>query len=97
MTVETKTPKSPRNAAYGKALSALKAAHEDEFQTLYKVECDAAGIEYKVRLTAEQRAEKVQAEKIAKAKAKVAELVAQFGDAVQPSFEQDPALTEPTF
>ena len=77
--VEKKAVKNPRNAAYAKALATLKANHEDEFQALYEAACGEFGIAYKRRLTAEEKAETVRAERLAKAQAKVAALKAEFG------------------
>lgn len=88
-------PKNPRNAARNAALANLQAAHRDEYEALYKAECEKAGLDYKPRLTVEQKAEKVAAERLAKARAKAAALKAEYGDAL---FEDTPAhLTEPGF
>jgi len=94
-TTNVQTVKNPRNAARNAALASLQAKYRDEFEAFYKVECEKNGVEYKVRLTAEQKAEKVAAERLAKAKAKADALLAEFGEAL---FEETPAhLTEPGF
>ena len=50
------TEQKIRNQARSAAEKALRLAHPEEFQALYKVECEARGIPYVVRLTAEQKA-----------------------------------------
>ena len=79
---EKKAPANPRNAAYGKALAGLKASHEEEFQTLYEAACAEYGVTYKRRLSAQEKAEIAQAERLAKAQAKAAALKAEFGAAI---------------
>ena len=95
MADEKKAPRNPRNAARNAALASLQAAHRDEYEAFYKVECEKHGVEYKVRLTAEQRAEKAAAERLEKARAKAEALKAEFGEAL---FGDTPVhLTEPGF
>lgn len=77
---DSKTVKSPRNAAYGAAMQALKAAHPEEWETLYEKECANHGVVYKKRMTAEERQAQVEAEKLEKARAKVEALKAQYPD-----------------
>lgn len=95
---DSKTEKkqsSDANRLYGKAMTALREAHKDEFRDLLEKAYSDEGLTYRVRLTAEERAEKEAAERLAKAKAKADALRAEFGDAL---FEDTPEhLTEPTF
>jgi hypothetical protein len=49
---------SLRAAAYAEAERKLRDACQDQFQVFYKEACEARGIAYKPRLTAEQKAAK---------------------------------------
>jgi hypothetical protein len=94
---DSKDPKNPRNAARNAALALLQAKYRDEYEAAYKAECEKRGLEYKPRLTAEERAKAKADERLAKAQAKVAALKAEFGEAIFPGFDQPEHLTEPTF
>lgn len=65
--VKNDEPKNPRNKAYSNAERRLREAHPDEFQTLLKEETEAMGLTYVRRLTAEERAEVLRQERLAKA------------------------------
>jgi hypothetical protein len=75
-------PKNPRNAAYSSAERRLRDAHPEEFQALLQEETEKLGLEYKPRMSAQERAALILQEKKAKAAAKIAALVAEFGEDV---------------
>jgi hypothetical protein len=52
--VETDADK--RRKAYSNALTLLKNAHVDEFESLREAECERLGVAYSRRLTAKERA-----------------------------------------
>ena len=66
---------SVQNKAYGKAMSRLREAHRDEFDALVMEEYEAVGLTYRKRATAEERAEREEAERTAKAKARLEKLL----------------------
>lgn len=76
-----------RRNAYAKAEKMLREIHADEFKGLYAKACADLGVEYKPRLTAEERAAKVAEEKRAKAAAKIAALQAEYPDLFVPAAE----------
>lgn len=47
-----------RTKAYSAAIKRLREAHRDEFERYLADECAARGVEYKRRLSAEEKAEK---------------------------------------
>lgn len=75
-------PKNPRNAAYSCAERRLREAHPDEFQALLREETEKLGLEYRPKMTKEERQARLLQERKAKAAAKIAALVAEFGDDV---------------
>lgn len=81
-TTEAKPVKDERKAAYNEAQTALRAAYPEEYQEHLKAALEARGLEYKPRLTAEERAEREHEEALAKARAKAAALVQEFGPEV---------------
>lgn len=76
--VPNQTKPRTANQRYGAAQAALRAAHPEEFQHLLERQYAADGLTYRVRRTAEERAALEQAEKRAKAQAKIDALRAEF-------------------
>jgi hypothetical protein len=74
---KSETVKNPRNAAYSAAEKRLRETFSEEFQDYLQQECDKRGIDYKPRLTEEQKAAKA-----------VAEAIAKFGPGILPVVEQ---------
>lgn len=66
------------NRLYTEATTELREAHKDEFQAILERRYAEAGLTYVRRLTAEERKAVVEAEKRAKAKAKLEALYEQF-------------------
>lgn len=79
---EAKPTKDPRKAAYNEAQTLLRQAYPDVYQRFLKESLERRGLDYKPRLTAEERAEKEHDEALEKARAKAAALVEEFGPAV---------------
>lgn len=105
-TEKAERKQSDANRRYGAALKTLRERHEEEFIDILKEKYAAEGAEYQPRLTAEQKAEKAKAEKLARAQAKIAALHAEFPELAQqgpaPTHnwetvdeESDPDLIEP--
>lgn len=65
--------KNPRNAAYSAAEKRLRETFSEEFQDYLQQECDKRGIDYKPRLSEEQKATRA-----------IAEAVAKFGPGILP-------------
>lgn len=72
-TVEARQPKNPRNAAYSNAERRLRDLYPEDFRRLHKEETEKLGLEYKPQMTAEERAEALRLERIAKARKKLEE------------------------
>lgn len=79
------TPEAPlggrtANQRYGAAQRALREAYPDQFTYLLQQEYLKDGLEYRPRLTAEERARLEEEEKRARAKAKIEAIRAEFPD-----------------
>jgi hypothetical protein len=68
-----------RNAAYSEAVADLKATYPDAWADAYRTALEKRGLEYVVRLTPAERAEKEKAEAQAKAIDKIAALIKEHG------------------
>jgi hypothetical protein len=53
-----KSDEATLRQAYGQATTKLREAHREEFQRYYKESAEALGVEYKPRLSKEERAER---------------------------------------
>lgn len=84
MSESTTQPKDIKSALYGRAQTALRKAHEDEFRALLEAEYAKEGLEYRPRRSAEERAAVAEAEARAKAAARIRTLVEKFGPDVVP-------------
>jgi hypothetical protein len=76
--------KDIKSALYGRAATALRKAHEDEFRALLEAEYTKEGLEYRPRRSAAERAAEEDAKAKAKAAAKIKALVEQYGPDVVP-------------
>jgi len=81
-TTEAKPVKDPRKAAYNEAQTLLRQSYPEDYQRFLKESLARRGLEYKPRLTAEEREAKEHEEALEKARAKAAALVQEFGPAV---------------
>jgi hypothetical protein len=79
---EAKPTKDPRKTAYNAAQTRLRQQYPDDYAALLKEELESRGLEYKPRLTQEERDAKAYDEALAKARAKAEALVAEFGPEV---------------